>query len=135
MPKQHQQTGTHIQTAAHLSHKYTTVVFTAFFSQAVSARESNCFFVILFFFLLALKPDQNLSLHPNKSTDKHRTNKTVQHTTKHSYLHPHPQECPPDNKSSVSDQGSCHRVVLILRQKSQSHMSLFLDSSRAHGWE
>lgn len=69
-----------------------------------------------------------LKLHefpPNKSTDRHRTNKTVQHTTKHSYLHPHPQECPPDNKSSVSDQGSCHLVVLILRQKSQSHMSAF----------
>lgn len=133
MPKQHQQTGTHIQTAAHLGHRYTTVLS---FSLRLSARESNCvFFCFCFSFLLALKPDQNCSLHPNKSTDKHRTNKTVQHTTKHSYLHPHPQECPPDNKSSVSDQGSCHRVVLILRQKSQSHMSLFLDSFRAHGWE
>lgn len=91
--KRHPQTGTHIQTAPRLSHRYISVL---------------CF----------TSPPT-----PDSSTDRHRTHKTVQHTTKHSYLHPHPQECPPDNKSSVSDQGSCHLAVLILRQKSQSHMN------------
>lgn len=103
--KHHPQTGTHIQTVTHLSHNLGTVNWLV--SQSLIELD-----IVIFF--LNVIPQQ-----------KHwQTNKTVQHTTKqNSYLHPHPRKFPPDNKSSVSDQGSCHLEVLILRQKWQSHIS------------
>lgn len=120
--KHHPQTGTHIQTAPHLSHRYTSVLFITRSHRLYTFQKelyvcSSGSEVTHFIFI------------PPTPTTKALTGigqtKTVQHTTKQSYLHPHPQECPPDNKSSVSDQGSCHLAVLILRQKSQSHMSAF----------
>lgn len=111
---------THTDRPSSEAHIHLSAVFGVFFVFALTgSRHCVCL-------MLVLKSDEKKMFffffnNPHKKHfDRHRTNReTVQHTTKQSYLHhPHPQECPPDNKSSVSDQGSCHLVVLILRQKS-----------------
>lgn len=77
MPKQHQQTGTHIQTAAHLGHRYATVVFTVFFSQAVSARESNFVFFLFFYWL----SNQTKTFHFTPTKALTRIGQTKQYST------------------------------------------------------
>jgi len=122
--KHRPQTGMHIQTAPHLSHTYThlnsvnDLVWLSLNWMISLKMNENWNELYIFFFFH--QPQNALTVI------RQTKNNTAHYNTKHSYLHPHQQECPPDNKSSVSDQGSCHLEVLILRQKSQSHMSALI---------